>query len=268
MMVHLDLLVPQEKCNALPNPIALERAWFNLARGPWPKMICCKDLKHFMIIILPWMRLMMGVSTLSGSCDGKVKVLEEERNQLSFVNKAKVTRIQELESELAKKGYELEVAEKESTDWVKERQDLLVRLGQNEVEKFDCICKLLPTMVSRLLQSHEYKKGLSEPFNMAIQAGWGKRLSHGQTDEQIFAALNEVQGFNSYSDMKLYPMYGKLFEAQYPFIAKISSGYHHSVTDLLKIHPDPAPSGSTPAPTISATLVGTGSPPSSSRKKA
>ncbi|GKA25133.1 hypothetical protein Tco_0711166 [Tanacetum coccineum] len=164
-------------------------------------------------------------------CDGKVKVLEEERNQLSFVNKAQATQIQELESELVKKGYELKFAD-------------------------------------HLLQSHEYKKSLSEPFNMAIQAGWGKGLSQGQTDKQIFVALNEVQGFDSYSDMKLYPMYGKLFEAQYPFIAKIASGYLHSVTDMLKIHPDPAPSGSTPALTISTTFAGTGPPPSSSCKKA
>ncbi|GKB82275.1 hypothetical protein Tco_0949170 [Tanacetum coccineum] len=43
--------------------------------------------------------------------------------------------------------------------------------------KFDYIYKLLPIVVSRVLQSHKYKQSLSEPFNMAIQTGWGKGLS-------------------------------------------------------------------------------------------
>ncbi|GJS56719.1 RNA-directed DNA polymerase, eukaryota, reverse transcriptase zinc-binding domain protein [Tanacetum coccineum] len=45
----------------------------------------------------------------------------------------------------------------------------------------------------------------------------------------------------------------------YPFVAKIASGYRHSVADLLKFHPDPAPAGGSSAPTISTALAG---PPS------
>ncbi|GKC82971.1 hypothetical protein Tco_1138688 [Tanacetum coccineum] len=67
-------------------------------------------------------------------------------------------------------------------------------------------------MVSRLLQSHEYKQSLSKPFNMAIQAGWRRGLSEGRTEEQILVALHVAEGFDAYSDKKLYPMYDKLFE--------------------------------------------------------
>ncbi|GKA98768.1 hypothetical protein Tco_0826705, partial [Tanacetum coccineum] len=55
--------------------------------------------------------------------------------------------------------------------------------------------------------------------------------------------------------LKLYPVYDKLFEKEYPFVMKIASGYRHTVADLLKIHPDPAPSESLVAPTISSALV-------------
>ncbi|GKB00462.1 hypothetical protein Tco_0828455, partial [Tanacetum coccineum] len=79
--------------------------------------------------------------------------------------------------------------------------------------------------------SHEYKKSLSEPFHMAIQAG------------------------------KLYLMYDKLFEKEYPYIEKIASGYHHSVVDLLKVHPDPAPFEGTSTPTISKALGASYAPP-------
>nr|GEX11049.1 hypothetical protein [Tanacetum cinerariifolium] len=88
------------------------------------------------------------------------------------------------------------------------------------------------------LPSHEYKKSLSEPFNMAIQAGWGKGLSKRHTNEEIIAVLRTVEGFDPYSDKKLYPMYNKLFEKEYPYIEKIASDYHHSVADLLMVHPD------------------------------
>ncbi|GKF48383.1 hypothetical protein Tco_0141634 [Tanacetum coccineum] len=136
---------------------------------------------------------------------------------------------------------ELEVAEKESTERVKEKQKVLVRLGQTKVEKFDCIRKLL-----------------------SIVARWGKGLSLGRTDEEILAVLKDTSNFDAYSNKKLYPMYNKLFKDKYPFVMKIANGYRHSVTDLLKVHPDPSPVEGSSAPAISSALAG---PPVSSSKK-
>ncbi|GJS58252.1 hypothetical protein Tco_0653036 [Tanacetum coccineum] len=57
----------------------------------------------------------------------------------------------------------------------------------------------------------------------------------------------------------------KLFEAEYPFVTKIASGYRHSMANLLKVHPDPTPTGGSSTPTISTALAG---PPATfSRKK-
>ncbi|GJZ45231.1 hypothetical protein Tco_0592827, partial [Tanacetum coccineum] len=80
-------------------------------------------------------------------------------------------------------------------------------------------------------------------------------LSHGRTEEQILAALKDVHDFDAYSEKKLYPIYDKLFKVEYPFIVKISNGYGHSVADRLKVHPDPAPFGGMPAPTISTAFA-------------
>ncbi|GJU61262.1 hypothetical protein Tco_1243097 [Tanacetum coccineum] len=78
---------------------------------------------------------------------------------------------------------------------------------------------------------------------MAIHAGWNKGLAEGHFEEEIVASLHRAKDFVAYSDKKLYPKYDKLFKKEYPYIMKIASGYHHSMADLLKVHPDPAPFG-------------------------
>ncbi|GJZ39998.1 hypothetical protein Tco_0586561 [Tanacetum coccineum] len=92
-------------------------------------------------------------------------------------------------------------------------------------------------------------------------ARWGKGLSEGHTDKEIMDALYKAEKFDPYTDKKLYPMYDKMYEKEYPYIEKIASRYRHSMADLLKVHPDPTPSGDTSAPTISKALGGSGAPP-------
>ncbi|GJW23189.1 hypothetical protein Tco_0033811 [Tanacetum coccineum] len=120
--------------------------------------------------------------------------------------------------------------------------------------------KLHLIVVGRLLKSHEYKESLSGPFNMAIQAGWGKGLSEGRMNVEIMVALSRVEDFDAYSDKKLSPMYDKLFEKQYPYVHKIARGYRHSVADLLKVCLDPAPSQGTSNPNTSK-VFGRSDPP-------
>ncbi|GJZ72811.1 hypothetical protein Tco_0636957 [Tanacetum coccineum] len=92
-----------------------------------------------------------------------------------------------------------------------------------QVEKFDCIRKLLPTVVRHLLQSHKYKQSLSEPFDLAIQTVWDKRLSVCHTEEGILATLANTE-------------------------------------ELLKLQPNPAPVNAPSGPTISTALVGPPAP--------
>ncbi|GJT77594.1 hypothetical protein Tco_1044319 [Tanacetum coccineum] len=122
-----------------------------------------------------------------------VKVLEDERNNLFVINKDQALRIQELEAKVARKDSALAATER----------------------------------------IHEYKESLSEPFNMAIQARWGKGLAEGRTKKEILAGLHKAENFNAYSDKKIIPY----------------------------VHPDPAPSGRNSAPTISKALGGSSLPP-------
>ncbi|GJY19645.1 hypothetical protein Tco_0391136 [Tanacetum coccineum] len=142
-------------------------------------------------------------------------------------------RIQELDAEVAQKDYALAAAERMSTEGAKERQKLVAQLSQAEVEKFDCIRKLPPTV------------------------GWPR----GALKKEILAAIHRAKNFDAYSDRKLYHMYDNLFEKECPYIMKIASGYRHTIADLLKVHLDPAPSGGTSAPTLSKALDGSSLPP-------
>ncbi|GJY04455.1 hypothetical protein Tco_0370395 [Tanacetum coccineum] len=75
---------------------------------------------------------------------------------------------------------------------------LCLSLGILKKKKIDSIGKLLPTIVRRLLNSHEYKESLSIPFNLAIQAGWAKGLAVKRSEGDLMDVLREVQGFDPY----------------------------------------------------------------------
>ncbi|GJR37371.1 hypothetical protein Tco_1213055 [Tanacetum coccineum] len=203
--------------NALPNHIALERAWFTLAREA---MAQTDILERFENLQDDYTRL----AETHDECPDTIRKLVTTRQDLEhnaklytdMANRYKGLKEEhsELEAELARKDSTLVAAEKMSVDGAKERQDLVAQLS------------------------------------------WGKGLSEGRTYEEILNALRGASNFVAYSDKKLYPMYDKLFEKEYPFIMKIASGYRHSVSDLLKVHPDPAPLGGVSAPTISDALAG------------
>nr|GEW81051.1 hypothetical protein [Tanacetum cinerariifolium] len=174
---------------------------------------------------------------------GKLEGLENHNRELAHVNKDQTLRIKELEDELARKDSALVYAKRLNVERAQEKEKLVTQLRKIEMEMFDCICKLLPTVVEHLLQSHKYKHSLSEPYNLAIQVGWGKRLSEERSEEDLLALMSRMEGFNVYADKKMRVEYGKLFEKKYPYVKKISHGFHHSVFDLLKVYPDSPPSG-------------------------
>ncbi|GJZ20087.1 reverse transcriptase domain-containing protein [Tanacetum coccineum] len=210
LMVHLAPPAAQEEANALNNATALERAW--KARD-----------EH-------------------SGCAEKLRVVEDQNCELSRVNKDQALRIKELENELARKDSTLVYAKRISAERAQEKEKLVTKLGRTKMEKFDCIRKLLPTLVD----------------------------PEGHSEEDIMDALSKVENFDPYSDKKMYVEYDKLFAKRYPYVERISHGFRHSVSDLLKIYPDPPSSGQVPATTTwvpDKTFVPSGKAPTSSAPK-
>nr|GFB57761.1 hypothetical protein [Tanacetum cinerariifolium] len=209
-MAQTDMLERFE--NLLVGYDALAKTHFECSKTVGKLLDARLDLEHNVKLYNSAINRYQALKEEHTGCGQKIKALVEEMNSLSVFNRDQALRIKELEAEVA-------------------RRILLLRLPNGcqprELKNARSCC---------LLKSHEYKKSLSEPFNMAIQAGWGKGLSEGRTDKEIMAVLHKAENFDAYFDNKLYPMYDKLFENEYPYIEKITSGYRHSVVDLLKVH--------------------------------
>ncbi|GKF80009.1 hypothetical protein Tco_0235577 [Tanacetum coccineum] len=121
----------------------------------------------------------------------KIQILKNEKKYMSSAKHDQAARIQSLEAKLAKKDFALTYIERLLAEGVKDHEKLIVQLGQAEVEKFD--------------------------------SGWGKGLSEGCTDKEILDLVHKAKDFDLYYDRKLYPMYDKLLEAEYPYIEKVAS---------------------------------------------
>nr|GEV56641.1 hypothetical protein [Tanacetum cinerariifolium] len=126
------------------------------------------------------------------------------------VNKDQALRIKELLDELARKDSAIVYAKRLNAERAQEREKLVAQLSITEMEKFNCVRKLLPTVVKRLLQSHK------------------------------------MENFEVYADKKMRVEYDKLFENRYPYVEKISRSFRHPIFDLLKVYPDSPSSGQAP----------------------
>ncbi|GJW42415.1 NB-ARC domains-containing protein [Tanacetum coccineum] len=112
----------------------------------------------------------------------RIKELEQ---QLKSADEVHSSAVKDLENQLAQKDSALVYAERISGERLSENEKLRAQLVFAQKEKTDAIRKLLPTVVGRLLQSHEYKQSLSVPFNYALQTGWGQGLAEERSEEEL-----------------------------------------------------------------------------------
>ncbi|GJV52480.1 hypothetical protein Tco_1448221 [Tanacetum coccineum] len=269
LLAHLAPPAVREEMNAYDNSTAMERAWFSIARGAMAQTDAllrfealydahlvlkerCEDVTSKLVSTrTDFTHATNLYNTLSNryqqvrgehaGCAEKLTTAERERDELRAVNADQVSQIKELEAELARKDSALVFSDRVSNERAVENEKLVSRLEYFEKEKIDSIGKLLPTVVKRLLNSHEYKESLSIPFNLAIQAGWAKGLAVKRSERDLMDVLREVQGFDPYSDTRMTVEYDKLFTKTYPFVEKISGLPRRTVQELLKMYPAPPP---------------------------
>nr|GEX79329.1 hypothetical protein [Tanacetum cinerariifolium] len=121
----------------------------------------------------------------------------------------------ELENKLARKDSAQVYAERINAERAQEKEKLVAQLSKTEMENFDCIRKLFPTVA--------------------------KGLAAERSEEDLSKLMSRMEGFNAYADKKMFVKYDKLFEKRYPFVERISRGIRHTVSDLLKVYPDAPP---------------------------
>nr|GEX28649.1 transposase (putative), gypsy type [Tanacetum cinerariifolium] len=134
-------------------------------------------------------------------CAGKLEGLENRNRELSLANMDQVLQIKESEAELAQKHSALIYVERINSEHAQERKDWFT----------------------------------------AIQAGWGKGIAEERFEEDLLELMGRMEGFDVHADTRMRVEYDKLFERRYPYVEKISHGFRHSVSDLLKVYPDSPP---------------------------
>ncbi|GJV44053.1 hypothetical protein Tco_1428589 [Tanacetum coccineum] len=261
LMVNLIPPGVQEEMNLLDNNVVLDRAWFSLARGA---MAQAHALSQFESLYDTHHALQESHETMRGQlvrtredfnvvqnfyntlserhrklreehahCSEGLAVVQTERDSLMATNAEQALRIKELEQKL------------KSVDEVHSSavKDLESQLAQKDsaLEKTGAIRKLLPTVVERLLQSHEYKQSLFVPFNYALQTEWGQGLAEERSEKELQRIMMRMNGFDPYSDKKMSVEYKRLFSKTYPYVDRISHLSEKPVQDLLKLHPAPPP---------------------------
>ncbi|GJR64817.1 hypothetical protein Tco_0010882 [Tanacetum coccineum] len=217
LLTHLAPPAVREEMNAYDNNTAMERAWFSIARGAMAQTDAllrfealydahlalkerCEDVTRQLVSTrTDFTHVSNLYNTLSNrhqqvrgehaGCAEKLISAERERDELRAVNADQASHIKELEAELARKDYALVFSDRVSNERAAENERLVSKLGYFEKEKIDSIGKLLPTVIRRLLNSHEYKESLSIPFNLAIQAGWAKGLAVKWSEEDLMDVL-------------------------------------------------------------------------------
>ncbi|GJT08522.1 hypothetical protein Tco_0842984 [Tanacetum coccineum] len=88
--------------------------------------------------------------------------------------------MKELEDTLAKKDSALVYAKRINAERAQEKGKLVAQLRKTEMENFDCIRKLLPTVVN--------PKGLSEE----------------RFEKDLLELMSRMEGFDAYADKKMY----------------------------------------------------------------
>ncbi|GJY91294.1 hypothetical protein Tco_0506490, partial [Tanacetum coccineum] len=216
LMVHLAPPMAQEESNALNNARALDRAWFSLAQGALAQT---DILERFENLQADFGKLAESHAEC-GDLDGKlvqarldVKHSSDLYNSMSDLFKA---------FRSGHKGCagKLEALENRNRELSQEKEKLVSQLGRAEMENFDCIRKLLPAMVERLAEE--------------------------RSEEDLLALMGRMKGFDAYANKKMKVEYDKLFEKRYHYVEKISRGFRHSVSDLLKVYPDSPLHGQAP----------------------
>ncbi|GJZ74781.1 hypothetical protein Tco_0639246 [Tanacetum coccineum] len=218
LLAHLAPPAVREEMNAYDNSTAMERAWFSIARGAMAQTDA----------LLRFEALYDAHLVLKERCEDVTSQLVSTRTDFTHVTNLYNTlsnRYQQVRGEHAGCAEKLTTAERERDELravnVDQNEKLVSRLGYFEKEKIDSIGKLLPTVVKRLLNSHEYKESLSIPFNLAIQAGWAKGLAVKRSEKDLMDVLREVNGFD--------------------LTQKISGLPRRTVQELLKMYPAPPP---------------------------
>nr|GEY68210.1 hypothetical protein [Tanacetum cinerariifolium] len=115
---------------------------------------------------------------------------------------------------------------------------LTVDLSQAEIVRHNYVRQLLLTVVLRLLSSDEYKRSLSDVFNLAIGAGWSEGVKAACSEEEARAFLATVDGYDPTCKETFMSEFDSFFDKSYPYVEKLPESFRLPLGDLQNMWPE------------------------------
>ncbi|GKD70302.1 hypothetical protein Tco_1324392, partial [Tanacetum coccineum] len=163
----------------LTEPFALQRSLFELGRGALAQIDMLQRYEalnedYGELFESHWScrDVRLGCVGKEAGLTEKLAAVEKARDDLLDRNREREERIKQLEVDLASKTSSFAKAEGVVGTLQGDLERLTLDLSYAKIVRHNYIHQLLPTMVQRLLSNGEYKKSLTDVFNLAIAAGW------------------------------------------------------------------------------------------------
>ncbi|GJV03154.1 gypsy type transposase [Tanacetum coccineum] len=238
-----------------PELFALQRSWFELGRGALAQIDIkqrYEALKEYYRELFESHRSCRAVSDRLTETQNQLLDTVRSRNQLSEDHQA----LQQVYLGCVRKGAglveNLAVMEKERDDLLdrdREREEHIQRLEVDLVSKTSSLAKaeivrhnyvrqLLPTVVQRLLSSGEYKKSLTDVFNLDIADGWSEGVKAACSEEEAQAFLATAVDYDPACKETFMTEFDSLFDKIYPYVEKLAESFRLPLGDLQNMWPE------------------------------
>ncbi|GJT80852.1 hypothetical protein Tco_1055194 [Tanacetum coccineum] len=170
---------------------ALQRSWFELGRGALAQI---DMLQRYKVLNEDYGELFeshrscqyvhLGCVGKEAGLTKKLVAVEKARDGLLDRDREREERIKQLEADLASKTSSFAEAEGVVGTLKGDLERLTLDLSYAEIVRHNYVHQLLPTVVQRLLSNGEYKKSLTDVFNLAIVAGWSEGVKATCSEEE------------------------------------------------------------------------------------
>ncbi|GJR58415.1 hypothetical protein Tco_1500577 [Tanacetum coccineum] len=168
----------------------------------------------------------------------KLTAVEKARDDLLDKNRERDECIKQLEVDLASKTSSFTKAEGVVGTLQGDLERLTLDLSYAEIVRHNYVHQLLPTVVQRLLSNGEYKKSLTDVFNLAIAAGLLEGVKATCSEEEAQAFLATAVDYDPACKETFMSEFDSLFDKSYPYVEKLVESFRLPLGDLQNLWPE------------------------------
>ncbi|GKC31498.1 hypothetical protein Tco_1038792 [Tanacetum coccineum] len=224
---------------------ALQRSWFELGRGALAQI---DMLQRYKVLNEDYGELFeshrscqyvhLGCVGKEAGLTKKLVAVEKARDGLLDRDREREECIKQLEADLASKTSSFAEAEGVVGTLKGDLERLTMDLSYTDIVRHNYVRQLLPTVVQRLLSSGEYKKSLTDVFNLAIAAGWSEGVKETCSEEEAQAFLATAVDYDSACKETFMFEFDSLFDKSYPYVEKLVESFRLPLGDLQNLWPE------------------------------